>query len=95
MAKEQRVTISNRLGLHARAAARLVNLANQFRSEIRVTRTDTQSCADGKSILSVIFLAAPQGKELLLSASGEDESEALSALVQLVLRKFGEDTDVF
>lgn len=95
MSKELRVLIVNRLGLHARAAARLVNLANQFKSAITVTRTDSGNSADGKSILSVIFLAAPMGTELSITASGEDEAAAVHALAKLVWDKFGEETDVY
>lgn len=95
MPLEQTCLITNRLGLHARAAARFVNTANQFKSEIRVVRTDSWASADGKSILSVIFLAAPRGTQLLLIADGPDEQAALYSLVELVRNGFGEDTDVF
>ncbi len=95
MSVEHNVKIENQLGLHARAAARMVHLANQFKSEIKVTRTDTDMSADGKSILSVIFLAAPKGTEIRIAADGEDEGPALAALTRLVADKFGEDTDVY
>ncbi len=95
MSVEQNVKIENQLGLHARAAARMVHLANQFKSEIKVIRTDTDMTADGKSILSVIFLAAPKGTEIRIAVEGEDEEPALAALMRLVADKFGEDTDVY
>ena len=83
------VTIRNRLGLHARAAARFVHVASRFRSRITVTR-DGRSM-DGKSILGILLLAASQGVSLELTADGEDEALALEALVALVNQGFGEE----
>ncbi len=87
---EQRVTITNRLGLHARAAAQLVRTANRFQSFLRVERMDGSATADAKSILSVLMLAASRGTELRLFAEGDDESEAIEALRSLFADGFGE-----
>ena len=80
--------IRNRLGLHARAAARFVQAANRFRSRIQVTR-DARTM-DGKSILGILLLAASHGTRLLVSAEGDDEEEAVEALSRLVEGGFGE-----
>jgi len=82
------VTVRNRLGLHARAAARFVHAANGFRS--RVTLSRDGRTMDGKSILGILLLAASQGTALELGAAGEDEDAALSALAALVEGGFGE-----
>lgn len=89
--QEQTVTISNRLGLHARAAARLVRRASQFNSSVILLREDTGETADGKSILSVLLLAASRGTSLIIKTEGDDEARALDALVELVEQKFGEE----
>lgn len=86
----QEVEIVNRLGLHARAAAKFVHLAGRFESRILVVR-DSQE-VDGKSILGVLLLAATQGTRLRISAAGSDESDALRALIEFVARRFGEDS---
>lgn len=88
--QERQVRIINRLGLHARAAARLVHLANTFRSQVRLARADTGQPADGKSILGVLLLAASYDTELIITTAGTDEQEALEAICQLILEKFGE-----
>lgn len=85
----QEVLIGNRLGLHARAAARFVHTANRFRS--RVTASRDGRSMDGKSILGILLLAAGQGAVLELAVEGEDEAEALSTLVRLVESGFGEE----
>lgn len=85
---EKEITISNRLGLHARAAAKFVQTAGRYRSRIALCR-DGQD-VDGKSILGLLTLAAAQGTRLLLRADGPDESEAVVSLVGLVDDKFGE-----
>jgi phosphocarrier protein HPr len=89
--QERRINITNRLGLHARASARLVRRATQFTSRIELEREDTQQCADGKSILSVLLLAASRGTCLIIRAEGEDEKRAVDALAELVEQKFGEE----
>jgi len=82
------VRISNRLGLHARAAARFVQTANRFRSKVTLTR-DGRSM-DGKSILGILLLAAAKGTELIVAADGEDEQAAVEALAGLIVGGFGE-----
>jgi phosphocarrier protein len=83
---ECRLTIVNPLGLHARAAARFVNLASTFRSQIRVTRG--ARTVDGKSILGLLLLAAARGTQIVVTADGFDADEALTALQALVQRGF-------
>jgi phosphocarrier protein HPr len=89
--QERSVTISNRLGLHARAAARLVRRASQFNSSVKLLREDSGETADGKSILSVLLLAASRGTSLIIKTEGDDEERAVNALVELVEQKFGEE----
>ena len=78
--------IVNPLGLHARAAARFVNLASTFKCQIRVGRG--ARTVDGKSILGLLLLAAARGSEILITADGIDEDAALAALADLVRRGF-------
>ena len=80
------VAIVNPLGMHARAAARFVNLASRYRSRIQVTRGSRTM--DGKSILGLLLLTAARGTQLVLTADGEDEGEAIEALGALVARGF-------
>lgn len=82
------VEISNRLGLHARAAARFVHLANRFESRVGVRHGEVR--VDGKSILGLLTLAAGCGSRIELSADGDDEERALSELCDLVRDRFGE-----
>ena len=88
---ERRVKITNRLGLHARAAALLVRTANSFESRLKLERADRTAAADAKSILSVLMLAASRGTELLATAEGADELEAMSAVCGLFASGFGEN----
>jgi phosphocarrier protein HPr len=81
-----RTVITNPLGLHARAAARFVQLAGRFTSQIRVTR-GTRT-VDGKSILGLLLLAAAQGTGIDIAVEGEDERAALDALLGLIARGF-------
>ncbi|MEM8766751.1 MAG: HPr family phosphocarrier protein [Pseudomonadota bacterium] len=83
------VTIVNRLGLHARAASKLVHLTKTFSSEITLARDE--EAVDGKSIMSVMLLAAPIGTELTLSVSGDDEDAAMAAISELIADRFGEE----
>lgn len=85
---EKRLIIINKLGLHARAAAKLVTTANQFESDIRIARDDRE--IDGKSIMSVMMLAASKGTEIELRVQGEDEQHALDALEALINNRFDE-----
>ena len=84
----QEVVIVNVLGLHARAAARFVQVASRFHSRIEVSR-DSHT-ANGKSILSLMALVGSKGTRLAIGADGPDEAEALQALVDLVAARFGE-----
>ena len=90
---ECRVTVVNRLGLHARAASQVVRLANQFQSTIKLERVDGSAVADAKSILSVLMLAAARGTELRATADGIDEKEALDRLCELFAKGFGEEAE--
>jgi phosphocarrier protein HPr len=87
---ERAVSVSNRLGLHARAAARLVQLASNYRCQVQLRRVDNNQPADGKSILGVLLLAAAFGTEIVVKTSGEGEEEALEAVCELIAGKFGE-----
>ena len=85
---EQEVTIINKLGLHARAAARLVTLASQFSSDIRLCLGERE--VNGKSIMGVLMLAAARGTRLSIIAEGDDASRAIDELVSLINERFGE-----
>ena len=82
------VEIRNRLGLHARAAARFVQAASRFESKVTVSHG--ARTVDGKSILGILLLAAPRGTRLVLCADGVDEAACLEALAALVEGGFGE-----
>lgn len=83
---EKKITIKNKLGMHARAAVKFVNTANRFSSTVRVVKDGDE--IDGKSILGILTLAAVQGTEIILKVFGEDEDRALSALVGLINNNF-------
>ncbi len=86
-----RIVIPNRLGLHARAAAKLVRLANSFRSSVQLARCDIPTrTADAKNILGVLLLAATQHTEIEMTTEGDDEAAAMEALSRLIEEKFGE-----
>ena len=87
---EKEITIINRLGLHARAAAQLVRLASGFQSKIKLIRTDNSVIADAKSILSVLTLAAAKGVELELEIQGDDAERAFEAVREIFNNGFGE-----
>jgi len=84
------VTVANKLGLHARAAARFVHLASGFQSHVKVSRGS--QTMDGKSIMGILLLAAASGAVLKVSTDGEDEQAALDALCGFIEIGFGEDT---
>ena len=90
------ITVSNRLGLHARPAMQFVDLANQFSSEISVHKEgnketgDEPGDADGKSVMQMIILAATEGTPLVITADGEDAETAVAKLAELFDSKFGE-----
>jgi phosphocarrier protein len=85
----QNVTIQNKLGLHARAAASFIKLAFQFQSDIELIKGDQR--VNGKSIMGLLTLAASQGVEVTIEAEGSDSEEAVEALAELISNKFGED----
>lgn len=85
---EQEFIVANKLGIHARVAAQIVKVANQFESEIWILKSGNQ--VNGKSILDVMTLVCPHGSKIHISASGPDASAALSALAALFQAKFGE-----
>jgi phosphocarrier protein len=85
---ERSFTIVNTLGLHARAAAQLVQLANKYRSEVHVEKDGQE--VNGKSIMGVLTLAAAKGTEILVSCEGEDADAAMTAIAALVEAGFGE-----
>jgi phosphocarrier protein len=82
------VTISNKLGLHARASAKLTKTASGFRSEVFISRGDRR--VNAKSIMGVMMLAAGMGVDVEIDAAGDDEQAAVNALLALIKDKFGE-----
>ena len=87
---EREVQVVNRLGLHARAAAKLVHLAGRFRCDVKLVKDG--EVVDGKSILGLLMLAAAQGEHLRLRCDGPDEQEAMAALADLIARRFEEES---
>ncbi len=86
---EKKITIKNKLGLHARAAVKFVNLANRYSSSVKIIKDSNE--VDGKSILGILTLAASQGSQIKLVVSGRDEDKAMKALTELINNKFGEE----
>jgi phosphocarrier protein len=84
----RKLEIKNRLGLHARAAASLVQTVNRFSAQVILSK-DGQT-ADGRSIMGILTLAAPQGSKILVEASGEDAEQAVRAIERLIDKKFNE-----
>jgi phosphocarrier protein HPr len=86
------IVVLNSLGLHARPAMQFVDLANQFKSDVKVIKGGEEPCeADGKSVMQMIILAATQGTPLKIEANGEDAEHAVTQLAELFNEKFGED----
>jgi len=85
---ERDLEIKNKLGLHARAAAKLVHTAARFKSDIKIRKGDEE--VDGKSILGILLLAAGRGSVVTVRAAGADEGDALNAVQELIDRKFDE-----
>ena len=85
---ETTIVINNKLGLHARAAVKFVNLANRFGSAVKIVKDGNE--IDGKSILGILTLAATQGSEIHLVVSGKDEEAAQGALTELINNRFDE-----
>ena len=86
---EQQITIINKLGLHARAAAKLAKTCGQFSSKITVGSQQTR--VDGKSVMSLMLLAASKGTELILTCEGRDEQMAMEAVTTLINNRFDEE----
>ena len=86
------VLVENQLGLHARAAAKLVRLASRFSSEVHLSREDANQAIDSKSILGILMLAASQGTRLVMTIEGQDEADAGDAIRRLFEEKFGEES---
>ncbi|PTQ80999.1 phosphocarrier protein [Nitrosospira multiformis] len=82
------IKILNKLGMHARASAKFTQLASRYRSDVWLTRNDRK--VNAKSIMGVMMLAANQGATLVIETTGEDEMEAMQALIQLIEDRFGE-----
>jgi phosphocarrier protein HPr len=91
MTVESTVKIRNRLGMHARAAVKFVQLANKYRCEVKVLKDDTE--ANGKSIMGLLTLVAAHGVTMKIVCEGEDAEQALPMLVELVGSGFGEGVD--
>ncbi len=85
------VRIKSELGLHARAAAKLVKLTSRFESDIKLSRLNADEQIDAKSILGILLLAAAKGTEIEVTTDGKDEGVAMEAVVQLVNNRFGEE----
>lgn len=85
---EQEFVVSNKLGIHARVAAQIVKVANQYQSEIWISKSGNK--VNGKSILDILTLVCPHGSKVSVVVSGPDASEALNALGALFRTKFGE-----
>jgi phosphocarrier protein len=86
--RQQEVDIVNKLGLHARASAKLTQLAGSYKSEVWLTRNGRR--VNAKSIMGVMMLAAAKGSSVTIETNGPDEEEAMQALVRLVAERFGE-----
>lgn len=85
---EHSVTLINKLGLHARAANKLLDTTGRYQSSVHITFNGKK--ADGKSIMSVMLLAAPVGSELTIVTDGKDEQESMQAIIDLINNRFGE-----
>jgi len=85
---DRSVAIRNKLGLHARAAVKFVNLANRFGASVKIVKGGDE--IDGKSILGILTLAATQGTTIRLVIAGKDEEAAMAALVELIANRFDE-----
>ncbi|MEC4679609.1 MAG: HPr family phosphocarrier protein [Nitrospirota bacterium] len=83
--------IKSELGLHARAAAKLVKLTSQFESDIKLSRLNVEEQVDAKSILGILLMAAAKGTEIEVMIDGKDEKVAMEAVEQLVNDRFGEE----
>lgn len=87
--RSEQIEIINQLGLHARAAAKFVSTATRFESKVKLSKDGKE--VDGKSIMSVMMLAASVGSQVEITTDGPDEEEALAAIKSLINDKFGEE----
>lgn len=85
----KKITLKNKLGMHARASSKFVEMAKSFKSEINVSKNG--EIVSGKSILGLLMLAAACGEEIEIIAEGPDEKEAMDSLVKLIEERFGEN----
>lgn len=86
---EESIVIINKLGLHARAAGKLIETTTRFSCDITIEKDGRN--VDGKSIMAMMMLAAGKGTEIKIKANGEDEQDAINAIVELINNRFGED----
>lgn len=86
---ERQITVTNARGIHARPASLIAQTSTKFKSNITLTKDGTS--ADAKSIMNVMILAAAQNSEVIIRASGEDENEAVDAIVELFKKNFNEE----
>jgi phosphocarrier protein len=86
---QKTITVVNRLGLHARPAAQIVQQATRFKSEVKISKDGLE--VNAKSIMGVMMLAAEMGSQLLITADGPDEAQAVEAIAQVFANKFGEE----
>ncbi len=86
--QQREIEIVNKLGLHARASAKLTQMAGQFTAEVWITRDSRK--VNAKSIMGVMMLAAAKGSVIAIETGGPDEAQAMAALVGLISEKFGE-----
>ncbi len=86
---EHEIEITNKLGLHARAAAKLVKVAGGFTSSIEIEKQEQR--VNAKSIMSVMMLAASRGNTVKLFVEGDDQTDAMASVIELIQNKFGED----
>lgn len=86
---EAKAVIKNKLGIHARPAMLLAQTASQFESDVYICKNDME--VNGKSVLGLMMLVAPQGTELTIKCDGPDEKEALEALIKVIEDGFGEE----
>ena len=85
---KQEVTICNKLGLHARAAMKLVNLAGRYQSDVLLIHNNRE--VNAKSIMNLMVIGAPYGTKITLTSEGPDEEQALAAVIELIKNKFDE-----
>lgn len=86
---EQEFILANKRGMHARAAAKIVRVANQFHAELWLVKDGNR--VNGKSILDVLTLASPRGSKIIVATNGRDADELMNAIAHLFQTKFGED----